>query len=81
MDPSVRKAALKILARFKARDVGEGGFLHFDDFGNTLVIEGGYPKHQLQRDALDYLKSNGYVNEGDAGLELTEKGSRALAKL
>ena len=81
MDPSERKAALKILRVFKTKDIGEGGFLHFDDFGNTLVIEGGYPKHDLQRNALIYLRTKGYVNEGDAGLELTEKGAKALEKL
>ena len=81
MDPSERKAALKILRVFKTKDVGEGGFLHFDDFGNALVIEGGYPKHDMQRNALMYLRNKGYINEGDAGLELTEKGAKALEKL
>ena len=40
-----------------------------------------YVKHENQRNALRFLVENGYVNELNAGLELTEKGAKALKKL
>ena len=81
MDDSQKRAARAILVVFRDRDVGAGGFLHFDEFGKALKVEAGYVKHENQREALNYLKEKGYVNERDAGLELTDKGAASLAKL
>jgi|GEM_PF-5051762 len=78
MDPAVRKASLAILRVFRDNGVTAGGFVHFDDFGKALRWESGQLKHEMQRQALWYLRDHGFVNEGDAGLELTEKGYAAL---
>ena len=78
MDPTIRKAAIAILRVFKQKNVGSGGFLHYTEFGKVLRWEGGQLKHEMQREALWYLRDNGFVNEGDAGLELTDKGQAAL---
>jgi len=81
MDATEKKAAFAILRVFKERGVGEGGFVHFDDFGKVLRMEAGFVKHENQRVALQYLKDYGYVDELNTGLELTEKGAAALEKL
>lgn len=81
MDETDKKAARAILRVFKDRGLGEGAFVHFDDFGKALRWEAGYIKHENQRNALRYLVENAYVNELNAGLELTGKGAKALQKL
>lgn len=81
MDETDKKAARAILRVFWDRGLGEGGFVHFDDFGKTLRWEAGYVKHENQRNALRFLVENQYVNELNAGLELTGKGAKALKKL
>jgi hypothetical protein len=81
VDATEKKAAFAILRVFKERGVGEGGFMHFDDFGKVLRMEAGHVKHENQRVALQYLKDFGYVDELNTGLELTAKGAAALEKL
>jgi hypothetical protein len=81
MEETDKKAARSILRVFQDKGLGEGGFVHFDDFGKALRWEAGYIKHENQRNALRFLVQNNYVNELNAGLELTEKGAKALKKL
>jgi len=81
MDATEKKAARAILSVFKVKGSGVGGFLHFSDFGKVLQYEAGFVKHEMHRNALRYLVENGYVNEMNTGLELTEKGADSLAKL
>jgi hypothetical protein len=81
MQETDKKAARSILRVFLDRSLGAGGFVHFDEFGKVLRWEAGYVKHENQRNALRFLVENGYVNELNAGLELTEKGAKALKKL
>jgi hypothetical protein len=83
MDESGKKAARKILLVFKQKGLGPGGFVHFDDFSKARAIiwDQGFVKHENQKQALSYLREYGYVNESDAGLELTEKGAKALEKV
>ena len=83
MDESAKKAARKILNVFRQKQMGAGGFVHFDEFSKARAIiwDQGFVKHENQKQALDYLREYGYVNESDAGLELTEKGAKALKKL
>jgi hypothetical protein len=83
MDESAKKAARKILGVFRHKELGTGGFVHFDEFSKAkaIVWDRGFIKHDNQKEALIYLKEHGYVNELDAGLELTEKGANALKKL
>lgn len=81
MEETEKKAARAILRVFRDKDLGEGGFVHFDDFGKVLRWEAGYIKHENQRNALRFLVENNYVNELNAGLELTEKGEKAVKKL
>jgi hypothetical protein len=80
MDETTKKAVIKILRVFKSKELGEGGFVHFDEFAKAKAIiwDRGHVKHDNQKDALMYLRHNGYVNESEAGLELTEKGAKAL---
>jgi hypothetical protein len=80
MDETTKKAVIKILRVFKTKELGEGGFVHFDEFtkARAIIWDHGHVKHDNQRDALMYLRQNGYVNESDAGLELTEKGGKAV---
>ena len=83
MDESGKKAARKILSVFRQKGLGAGGFVHFDEFSRARAIiwDQGFVKHQNQKDALIYLREYGYVNESDAGLELTEKGAKAIEKM
>lgn len=83
MDESAKKAARKILSVFRQKGVGTGGFVHFDEFtaARAIIWDQGFIKHDNQRDALNYLREHGYVNESAAGLELTEKGAAALRKV
>jgi thioredoxin-related protein len=81
MDETVKKSARAILSVFKTKNLGAGGFVHFDEFGKTLRWEAGYVKHDNQREALRYLVENGYLLEMNAGLELTRKGADSLKKL
>ena len=83
MDESAKKAARKILNVFRQKDLSEGGFIHFDEFtrARAIVWDRGFIKHENQKAALIYLREHGYVNESDAGLELTEKGANAVKKL
>ena len=83
MDESAKKAARKILNVFRQKGVGARGFVHFDEFtsARAIIWDQGFIKHENQKDALLYLRENGYVNESDAGLELTEKGAGALKKM
>lgn len=81
MDATEKKAAFAILRVFKERNVSEGGFVHFDDFGKVLRLEAGHVKHENQQVALQYLKDYGYVDEHNTGLELTAKGATAVEKL
>jgi hypothetical protein len=83
MNESAKKAARKILGVFRHKNLGEGGFVHFDEFSKAraIVWDQGFIKHQNQKDALIYLREYGYINESDAGLELTEKGAKAVKKL
>ena len=80
MNESAKKAARKILGVFRQKNLGEGGFVHFDEFSKAraIVWDQGFIKHQNQKDALIYLREYGYVNESDAGLELTEKGANLI---
>jgi hypothetical protein len=63
--------------------MGAGGFIHFDEFSKARAIiwDQGFIKHENQKEALIYLREHGYVNESDAGLELTEKGAGAFKKM
>jgi hypothetical protein len=83
MDESVKKAARKILSVFRNQSLGARGFIHFDEFtkARAIIWDQGFIKHENQKEALIYLRTNGYVNESDAGLELTEKGASAVKKL
>jgi hypothetical protein len=81
MEETEKKAARAILRVFREKELGEGGFVHFDDFGKALRWEAGYIKHENQRNALRFLVENNYVNELNAGLELTAKGAKAVKKL
>jgi hypothetical protein len=83
MDDSTKKAARKILDVFRQKQMGTGGFVHFDEFSRARAIiwDQGFVKHENQREALIYLREHGYVNELEAGLELTAKGAVALKKL
>jgi len=83
MDESVKKAAKKILYVFRQKGVGARGFVHFDEFtsARAIIWDQGYIKHDNQKEALLYLRENGYVDESDAGLELTDKGAAALKKM
>lgn len=81
MDETEKKAARAILSVFRRKGIRTGGFLHFDDFGKALKWEAGYIKHENQRQALEFLVANGYVQQLHAGLELTEKGAAALSRL
>ncbi len=81
MQETDKKAARAILAAFKARDLGSGGFVHFEEFGKVLRWEAGFVKHENQRNALRFLVENGYVVEMNAGLELTTKGAEVLKKI
>lgn len=66
--------AQRILAAFAERAVHAGDFIHFTDFGDAMVWEGGYIRDEPVRDALRFLIDNDYVVELNAGLELTAKG-------
>lgn len=83
MDESAKKAARKILNVFRQKELGAGGFVHFDEFSKARAIiwDQGFVKHENQKKALIYLRERGYVNESEAGLELTEKGAGALKKM
>ncbi len=81
LDPSVRKAAMAILRVFRDHDASEGTFLHFSEFGSALRVAAGHVKHENQREALFYLRDNGYVDVGEAGLTLTARGAESLARL
>jgi hypothetical protein len=83
MDESVKKAARKILSVFRNKNLGARGFVHFDEFtkARAIIWDRGFIKHENQKEALIYLRQNGYVDESDAGLELTEKGASAIKKL
>jgi hypothetical protein len=81
MDETDKKAARAILGVFKRKNLGAGGFVHFDEFGKVLRWEAGYVKHENQRNALRFLVENGYLIEMNAGLELTRKGADSLKKI
>ena len=81
MNETDKKAARAILAVFKQKRLGEGGFVHFDEFGKALRWEAGFVKHENQRNALRFLVENNYVVEMNAGLELTGKGADSLKKI
>jgi hypothetical protein len=81
MQETEKKAARAILRVFRDRGLRAGGFVHFDEFGKSLRWEAGHVKHENQRNALRYLVEKEYVVELYAGLELTEKGEKSLAKL
>lgn len=81
MDETDKKAARAILSVFKQKNLGAGGFVHFDDFGKVLRWEAGFVKHENQRNALRFLVENNYVIEMNAGLELTGKGADSLKKI
>ena len=81
MDETDKRAARAILTVFKNRNIGAGGFVHFDDFGKVLRWEAGFVRHENQRNALRFLVENNYVVEMNAGLELTAKGADVLNKL
>jgi hypothetical protein len=81
MNETDKKAARAILGVFKQKNLGAGGFIHFDEFGKVLRWEAGYVKHENQRNALRFLVENGYLTEMNAGLELTRKGADSLKKI
>jgi len=81
MQETEKKAARAILHVFKEKNLKAGGFIHFEEFGKSLRWEAGYVKHENQRNALWFLVENGYVVELNAGLELTDKGEKALTKM
>jgi hypothetical protein len=83
MDESAKKAARKILNVFRLKGLGAGDFVHYDEFteARAIVWDQGYIKHDSQKEAVIYLRERGYVNQSDAGLELTGKGATALKKL
>lgn len=66
--------ARRVLAAFRDRGVHAGGFIHFTDFGDAIIWEGGYIRDESVRDALRFLIDNEYVVELNAGLELTAEG-------
>jgi hypothetical protein len=78
MDESVKKAARAILVVFRDKGLGAGDLVHFADFGKALKWDAGFVKHENQQLALQYLVKYGYVNETQAGLELTRKGADAM---
>ena len=81
MDSTQRKMAKAILDVFRQKNLRSGGFVNFTDFGKALHWEGGNIKHDMQREAVDFLVEHGYVTEANSGLALTEKGEDALKKL
>jgi hypothetical protein len=83
MDESSKKAAKKILNVFRQKGLGAGDFVHYDEFtaARAIIWDQGYIKHDNQKEAVIFLRERGYVNQSDAGLELTEKGAAALTRL
>ena len=67
----MKSEAARILAAFWDQGVHAGHFIHFADFGDSIVWEGGFVRDEGVRDALGFLIENEYVVELDAGLELT----------
>jgi hypothetical protein len=81
MDSSVKKAALAIMRVFRDKQIETGGVVGYAEFGSALKWEAGAVKHDNQREALRYLVERGFVNETNAGLELTRKGEETLGGL
>jgi hypothetical protein len=70
--------AIAILQAFRNKRLGPGSFIAFWDFGDAIVWEAGSVKDDETRKGLQFLMEEGYVNEMNAGLELTEKGAQFL---
>lgn len=66
--------ARRILTAFREKGVHAGDFIHFTDFGDAIVWEGGYIRDEPVRGAILFLIDNDYVIECSVGLELTAKG-------
>lgn len=74
----MRDEATRILRCFYDQAFHVGDFIHFTEFGDAIVWEGGFVRDEAVRDALSFLIDNEYVVEMDAGLELTAKGESAV---
>jgi hypothetical protein len=77
-DGRMNPEARRILEVFQAKGLRAGGFIHYTDFGDAIVWEGGFVRDQSVREALVYLFAEHYVVELAAGLRLTDKGALHL---
>lgn len=70
------REAQRILEVFRSRGIRVGAFIHFTEFGDAIVWDGGFVRDEAVREALAFLANEGYVIELNAGLELTASGER-----
>jgi hypothetical protein len=75
---NLEPAAVKILNCFRERGLRDGEFVHYPEFGDVIIWEGGFVRDEDVRQAWAYLTSNDYVIEFDAALQLTKRGEQYL---
>jgi hypothetical protein len=78
MPKTMTAEADRILDCFRVRGLHAGAFVHFTDFGDAIVWEGGFVRDEPVRRALVILMEQGHVREMPTGLELTEGGARQI---
>ena len=70
----LRPEAIAILQVFIDKGCKEEDIIHFTDFGDAIVWEGGSIKEEGTRKGLQELVEGQYVVEYNAGLGITAKG-------
>jgi len=71
--------AQQILDVFRSRQLREGGFVDWTDFGSAIVWTSGFIEDEDIRAGLRELIDDGYVIEANAGLILSRKGERTIS--
>ena len=67
-----------ILDVFRSRGIRAGGMIHYIEFGDAIIWEGGFVRDAPVREALAWLFAGTYLVEHNAALELTEQGDREI---
>lgn len=68
----------EILDVYRARGLRAGTRIHPADFGDAIVWERGFVRHEPVRQALAELFEGGYLIEYEAAFELTDKGEQRI---
>ena len=75
----LRPEAIAILQVFKDKGCKEDDFVHYTDFGDSIIWDAGFIKLEETRSGLQELIEGQCVIEHNAGLGITASGLNALS--